>query len=81
MKNYLIPMLVLVLLINCRTKSKETSSNGVENIRLNQIGYFINGPKKFVVAELAATSFEVIDDVGTSVYKGDLEDKGTWDKS
>jgi len=81
MKSYLITVLALALLINCQPNKLENPSQGVEKIRLNQIGYFINGPKKFIVADLAVKSFEVINEAGASIYKSDLEDKGTWDKS
>jgi len=84
MRNYLIPIIVLVLFINCRPKSQpadEAGSNPLESIRINQIGYFVHGPKKFVVADQAGKTFEIISDDEKSVFKGKLKDMGTWDKS
>ncbi|NJN27405.1 MAG: cellulase [Cyclobacteriaceae bacterium] len=52
-----------------------------ENIRINQLGYFTSGPKVFVVADLQATSFEVLDTANNVVFEDQLAQKGTWDKS
>ena len=81
MKNLITPVFVLALLFNCQSKSTITSSDSSESIRINQLGYFVNGPKKFVVADIAARTFQIVDATGKSVFEGDLEDKGTWDKS
>lgn len=81
MKNYLFSFLVLALLFNCQSKKTEIVSDHSENIRINQIGYFTTGPKKFVVADTPAKSFDIVNEEGLVVYSSVLEDKGIWDKS
>lgn len=81
MYNYIFFPLALVLIFKCQSKESETKSNYSEHIRINQIGYFTNGPKKFVVADIASDSFDIVNENGLIVHSGTLEDKGVWDKS
>jgi endoglucanase len=55
--------------------------NGIEDIRINQIGYLPLGVKTFVVANTEATCYEVRNDKGETIYVGQLEDRGLWEKS
>jgi endoglucanase len=53
-----------------------------ENIRLNQIGFYPEGPKSAFVINSNATKFYVIkSDKKDTVYKGDLTKGGNWEYS
>jgi len=59
----------------------EPASDGIGDIRLNQLGYFPGAEKSFVVVNSEATCFEIKDTAGKLVFSGSLVDKGLWDKS
>jgi len=59
----------------------EVSANGIDDIRINQIGYFTGAGKSFVVVNSQATCFDIKDTAGKVVFTGTLTDKGLWDKS
>jgi len=50
-------------------------------IRLNQIGYYPTSAKNFVLADVQAKSFTVVNSKNKRVFKGELIDKGTWEPS
>jgi len=79
MKKLFILLLATTILFCCTPKNANKSD--VLPIRINQLGYFTHGPKIFVVADAAATSFNIVDMDGKTVFSGALEPKGTWDKS
>ncbi|MDZ7607892.1 MAG: glycoside hydrolase family 9 protein [Cyclobacteriaceae bacterium] len=79
MKKLLILLLATANFYYCAPK--KTAGPDSPQIRINQLGYFTNGPKKFIVADAAATSFDIIDMDGKTVFSGKLEPKGNWDKS
>ncbi len=79
MRRFLITTMVVVLIFSCQ--SKLPKSDSINSIRLNQIGYFPNGIKKFVAADTDAKSFILISQSGDTVFSGTLEDKDIWDKS
>lgn len=81
MKNLITPVLVLVLLFNCQSKNSKIPSDSFESIRINQLGYFVNGPKKFVVTDRSVKIFLIVDESGKPVFNGNLDDRGTWEKS
>ncbi len=51
------------------------------DIRLNQIGYYPNSIKRFVVVETGASEFVIKDIQGTIRFKGALVENGTWSAS
>lgn len=79
MKRFLIPIFAFFLLAGCQTKTEQKTNSDI--IRLNQIGYFTNGVKRFVVVDTEAKTFSVVAEDGSDVFKGKLEAKGIWDKS
>lgn len=79
MKNLHKLLLALAFLAGCQTKT--TTVEQGNNIRLNQIGYFVNGVKKFVVADTNARVFFVLSQQKDTVFEGILQSKGLWDKS
>jgi len=74
-------ILAVVFLLACQS-GREIDQNNLSNtIRINQIGYEINAPKRFVVADADVTAFEVLDEAGNVVYDGRLTDNGVWESS
>lgn len=81
MKNLLALSFILVfILFSCTSQSKREVIE-TDQIRLNQIGYYPEATKEFVVADLTAKNFEVINTDDKAVFSGALTDKGTWDTS
>jgi len=75
----ILSILALSLIFGC-TSEKEIIPNA-EMFRLNQLGYYPNSVKQFVVADMPAQAYKVVDESGTTVFSGNLSDKGTWDMS
>ena len=58
---------------------KATPLKPEDNIRLNQVGYYPQGPKTAVVIDAPATEFSVVNaETGAEVFKGKLGKKGVW---
>ena len=74
---------LISIFISCQTNRKNIdTTQPSENIRLNQIGYELNGPKRFIVADSGSEIFELIsDETGEVKYKGSLVDRGVWQAS
>ena len=79
MKRFLIPIFIFAAIFSCQTNSKDVDA--IKSVRLNQVGYFTNGVKKFVASDVEANSFIVLNETSDTVFTGSLEDKGVWDKS
>lgn len=79
MKNYLLSTLAIFYFVSCQSPASDAPET--KSIRLNQIGYFVNGVKKFVVADSEAKSFAIVAAPSDTIFKGALESKGIWDKS
>jgi endoglucanase len=54
---------------------------GSNDIRINQVGYYPQSAKRFVVIESGSAGFEIRDGRGVVRYKGQLKDNGFWDAS
>lgn len=54
---------------------------GSTEIRLNQIGFYPEGPKLAVITNPAATSFRVLSADGTEVFSGNLSEPKEWPHS
>lgn len=76
-RHYILP--ILLVLAGCvSTASDEVS----DPIRLNQVGFYPNGPKVAVVVDASAGPFYVITPGGVdTVYAGTLGDASTWPAS
>lgn len=82
MKKFQILFLVFILALSCKDTDKPSSENVNENIRINQLGYFPDGPKKFILANEHAEKFNVIESsTGKIVFQSTLTDRGYWDAS
>ncbi len=82
MKNLsLLLALVAIILSNCTTTVPASEPDKKENIRFNQVGYYPDAIKEFVVADYKATSFLILNEKGKKAFEGKLIDKGKWDIS
>ena len=53
----------------------------VEKIRINQLGYYPNSIKEFLLVDTEAEKFDLVDADNKVVFSGSLKENGTWDKS
>jgi endoglucanase len=82
MKNSIHLFILISILISCQEEKREIDSTQVsDKIRINQIGYEFNSPKKFLVVDSKSEYFEVISESGDVKYEGQLIDNGVWDAS
>lgn len=75
-KNFLLVILVGYFLSGCVSEKEE--KDGSDQIRINQIGFYPESVKQFVLVETEAKTFTVVDDDGDKVYEGNLSDNGYW---
>ena len=72
-------LLAIVLLYGCQ---KEVSVQKIcDNIRINQLGYYPESVKSFVVADIEADSFELVNRNGEVVYNGAFSMIEKWELS
>lgn len=80
MKNiFLIFFLSASIFASCTPVNEEISHS--EKIRFNQLGYYPNSTKQFVVVDAEVSTFQLIKQDGKVAYKGTLLDKGRWNIS
>jgi len=80
MKKYsILVVLVVIIIVSCDLKKVETTFS--DAIRINQIGFYPNSVKQFVVADFEATSFNVVDENNKVVFSGELQNNGIWEAS
>ena len=72
-------ILTVILLVSCESKQNETTLS--DAIRINQIGFYPNSVKQFVVADFEASFFKIRNQEGETVFSGDLADNGVWEAS
>jgi endoglucanase len=70
-----------MLLTTCSSKVSLTDETPSPLIRLNQIGFYPDALKEFVLVDHEASSFQVIDPEGKVHFRGSLEERGTWEAS
>ena len=79
LNRYLHLVVISLLFINCQTEKPAPKTT--DSIRLNQIGYYPESAKEFVLVDSEARSFQITDELGEVVFSGELQDRGTWDTS
>ncbi len=72
---------LLLFLFSCGSPEKYSLGESNELIRINQLGYYPQSIKEFVVVNLEANSFQVINDKQKIRYKGQLINDGNWEAS
>ena len=82
MKDLGILLLLTSIFFSCQINRKKIDDVEVsEKIRINQIGYEINAPKRFVVVDSDPEIFELINERGDVRFEGRLVDRGVWEAS
>lgn len=82
MKNLsLLTALFTVTIISCTAPLPEGEPDLHQRIRFNQVGYYPDAIKEFVVTDDNATSFMVLDEQGKKISDGKLENRGKWESS
>ena len=75
----LLTLLFATILISCN--SKKTIKRFSDAIRINQIGYYPNSEKQFVLADVDAVKFDVVNENDEIEYSGKFTDNGKWEAS
>ena len=70
---------LLVFLIQCQKEKAPLPIS--DDIRLNQIGYYPESIKEFILADQIASTFTIRNTAYEMVFEGKLTDRGTWEKS
>ena len=80
MKKFATPLILITAIIFGCESSKKTNSI-IQNIRLNQLGYYPESVKQFAIVDFNASIFDVADLEGNVVFSDSLKDNGTWETS
>jgi len=72
---------LFILMLSCSAPELPPLEKSSEQIRINQLGYYPQSIKEFVVVDLEATSFQVINAQGKIKHRGELVDRGLWESS
>jgi endoglucanase len=81
MKTIRLLAVLLFLSFSCSNTVNVSDGTPSPSIRMNQLGFYPEAVKEFVVADQEATSFQLIDLMGKVHFKGNLEEKGSWEAS
>jgi endoglucanase len=78
MKSIPLYIIVIILLAGCSNRVTLTDETPSPLIRVNQIGFYPEAIKEFVLVDHEANSFQIIDIKGKVHYTGELEPRGAW---
>jgi endoglucanase len=73
-----------ILIVSCGNSQKKKQIAKAElsdDIRINQVGYYLSLGKRFTVADGQAESFMLVDSTGEIVFRGTLSEYGLWEPS
>ncbi len=73
--------LVLLSLVYFACETDKSILGTTESIRLNQVGYYPESVKEFILADQKASAFRIVDTLGEVAFEGELVDRGTWETS
>lgn len=73
--------IVCIGLVLVNNNFAQTTLVSPEPLRINQLGYYPDAPKSFVVADLPSNSFSVKDTTGNTVFTGNLSAAKVWKAS
>jgi len=77
----LLMALFVITLMSCNAPTPSGEADQHQHIRFNQVGYYPDALKEFVVVEHEATSFMILDAHGEKTFEGSLLNKGIWEIS
>jgi len=80
-KVILLIMLAGICFIGCKPETKTKLIPLVDNIRINQLGFYPTSIKQFILVDTLASTFEIKNEEGKVVFKDTLKDHGTWESS
>lgn len=72
-------ILPFLLLLYCSLVS--VSQNPTDHIRMNQLGYLPYSQKQAAIVDVSATSFQIVDNLGNTVFTNYLGAPATWGAS
>jgi endoglucanase len=78
--SFLVAIFTLAIL-GCKAPVPSGERDPHQHIRFNQVGYYPDQVKAFVVADHEASSFMILDAHGKKAFEASLVDKGTWEAS
>ncbi|HDS07814.1 MAG TPA: cellulase [Bacteroides sp.] len=81
MKPLMMIISVFLLFFSCNSSQTPSTDPATDHIRINQLGFYPDAVKEFVVTGTGASSFRILDENGKSRYRGKLVDRGTWEAS
>lgn len=81
MKSLTILTILSLFIVSCTTWVTLPDEANPDPIRINQLGFYPQSVKEFVVIDRDAESFQVVDAEGKVYYDGNLTDQGTWEAS
>jgi endoglucanase len=81
MKLLTLALSIAFLLFSCNPKEMQLTDPESPSIRFNQVGYYPEAIKEFVVADHAAEEFRILDEKGQTAFKGTLSPAGYWEAS
>ena len=71
-------LFLMLYLFSCQSSTPKREESVDENIRLNQIGYHPKSNKQFMLADTAATQFQLLNNQQETVYTDRIMSNGTW---
>lgn len=72
-------MLLSILIVACT--AEKTSTKLSDAIRINQIGFYPNSVKQFIVVDIEVTSFDIVNESNEVVFSGKMKSNGVWEAS
>jgi len=74
-------LFLMLSLFSCQSSTPKREESVNENIRLNQIGYHPKSNKQFILTDIAATQFQLLNNQQETVYTGRVMSNGNWGPS
>lgn len=77
----ILPGALFFMLLSCNSSVTSPTGEASELIRINQLGYYPQSVKEFVLVDTEAEGFKVIDHEGKTCFEGLLSRSGRWEAS
>ena len=81
MKRFQLPVVLLAIFLLIQCTKDYPPLNPSDNIKLNQVGYYPESVKEFVLTDDSAGNFRIVNFQREIVFEGALIDRGVWDAS
>ncbi len=80
-KVILLLMIAGICFISCKPETQTNALPVVDNIRINQLGFYPTSVKQFILVDTLASTFLIKNEEGNVVFKDTLKDHGIWETS